>query len=153
LVIPLMVLLRSMRWGERVRLAAVAGAVGAAVYCLTNPYVPINLVRNPALVRANLGALGRAKAIVGQTSDIGALPNARRLIVEGGSMVGGVFGVTGILLLMFNRAWWREHARERVSLILLGAPGGGGAGAVRLAGGGEAGGSLGGSRFCRTWCS
>jgi len=77
---------------------------------------------NNAIVRANLGALSQAKAIVGKSSEIGALPNARRLIVDGASMVGGVFGFTGILLLMFNRDWWRKHARQRVLLIVLGVP-------------------------------
>jgi hypothetical protein len=121
-VIPLMVILRPGKWSERAKLAAMAVVIGAIVYGVTNPYVPINLVRNPGVVKSNLSALGRAKAITGHSSDIGAFANARRLIVEGASIVGGVFGVTGLLLLVFNHAWWREHPRERVALILLGAP-------------------------------
>jgi hypothetical protein len=92
------------------------------VYAVTNPYVPINLLRDSAVVRANLGALGQAKAIVGKSNELAAIPNARRLIVEGASIVGGVLGVTALLLLIFNRAWWIGHARERVVVILLGTP-------------------------------
>jgi hypothetical protein len=122
LVIPTMVLLRPLPWIERFRAMSFAVLMGIGVYFVTNPYVPINLLRNPAIVRANLSALSQAKAIVGKSSEIGALPNARRLIVDGASMVGGVFGFTGILLLMFNRDWWRKHARQRVLLIVLGIP-------------------------------
>jgi len=121
-VLPLMALLRQKTWAARLKVTLLTAAVGLLVYAVTNPYVPINLVGDPAVVRANLGALGQAKAIVGKSNELGAIPNARRLIVEGASIVGGVLGVTALLLLIFNRAWWMEHARERVVLILLGTP-------------------------------
>jgi hypothetical protein len=121
-VIPLMMLLRPSPWRVRVTWGLAAIAVGMLVYAVTNPYVPINLLRDPGVVRANLGALGKAKAIVGASNDIGAVANARLLVVEGASVVGGVLGVTGVLLLIVNRAWWTRHPRERVTLILLGTP-------------------------------
>ncbi|HSI35968.1 MAG TPA: glycosyltransferase family 39 protein, partial [Tepidisphaeraceae bacterium] len=42
---------------------ACAGAIvtGLLVYCITNPFVPINLFRNPAVLKSNLGGLGQAK--------------------------------------------------------------------------------------------
>jgi len=109
---------------HHVRRAVVATGVAVLVYCVTNPYVPINLVKDRAVVMANLGALSQAKAIVGRESEIGAVANARRLIVDGASIVGGVIGVTGLLVLLFNQDWWRENGRGRVVVMLLGAPAG-----------------------------
>jgi hypothetical protein len=96
--------------------------IGVAVYFATNPYVLINLVRDPAVVRENLSALGRAKALTGQSSDTGAISNAYHLIVDGASVVGGVFGWVAILIAAINRQWWTGNARARTVAVLLGAP-------------------------------
>ena len=122
LVIPLMVVLRPTSWQGRIRAMLGASAVALGVYCLTNPYVPIHLVRSPQILKDNLGALGHAKAIVGKTNDIGALANARRLITDGASIVGGVFGITALLVAAANRVWWARQTRGRVVAILLGVP-------------------------------
>ena len=122
-VIPLMTLVRAGTWGNRVKVTVAAVLVAVLVYCVTNPYVPINLVRNPTVLKANLSALGQAKAIVGKSSDVGALSNARRLIIDGASVVGGVTGLIGILIMVVNRAWW-EDRRWRNVAVLLGAPAG-----------------------------
>src|SRR5205085_2806702 len=82
-VIPLMVVLRPANLPARLRAMLGATLIALLVYCLTNPYVPIHLMHNPEILKKNLGALGQAKAIVGTTSDIGALANARRLITDG----------------------------------------------------------------------
>jgi hypothetical protein len=122
LVLLLMAVLRPLSWGRRAGIATGAGAIAVAVYCVTNPFVPINLVRDPAVVRENLSALGKAKALVGQSSGIAAIPNAHRLIVDGASVVGGVFGVIGILIAAVNRRWWGAHRQARPVAILLGVP-------------------------------
>lgn len=121
LVIPLMVLLRPIPWKERAKLSAMAIGIALVVYAMTNPFVPINLIRNPAIVRQNLSALGHAGAIVGKSSDIGAIQNARRLIVDGASMVGGVTGLIGLLIMVVNHSWWRDP-RWRAPTVLLGVP-------------------------------
>jgi hypothetical protein len=120
-VIPLMAVLRPEKWGTRLKIIFLAGGIAVLVYCVTNPYVPINLLRNPKVLRANLSALGQAKAIVGKSSDVGALRNARRLIADGGSVVGGVIGLTALLVLIGNRAWWSERKRRNAT-ILIGVP-------------------------------
>ena len=55
IVLPVMTLLRPMSWRERARVTALAGLIGAGVYVITNPYVPINLLTNPDVLRSNLG--------------------------------------------------------------------------------------------------
>jgi hypothetical protein len=122
IVIPLMVVLRPANWEARIRAMVGAGIVAVLVYCMTNPYVPIHLLHNPDVLKKNLGALGQANAIVGKSSDIGAVANARRLVTEGASLVGGVIGVTGLLVAAANRAWWARPTRGRVVAILLGLP-------------------------------
>jgi hypothetical protein len=122
LILPLMTLLRPAAWGRRAGVAATAGLLGVVAYCVTNPYVPINLVRDPTVVRENLGALSKAKAIVGRSSEIGAVANAHRLIVDGASVVGGAFGLIGILIAVANRRWWGAHSKAKAVAILLGVP-------------------------------
>jgi hypothetical protein len=122
IVIPLMVVLHRASWQSRIRAMVGAGLIAVGVYCLTNPYVPIHLLHNPEILKKNLGALGQAKAIVGKASEIGALANARRLITDGASIVGGVFGVIALLIAAVNRAWWTRQTRGRVVAILLGLP-------------------------------
>jgi len=121
LVIPLMVLLRPIPWKERAKLSFMAIGMALVVYAITNPFVPINLIRNPAIVRQNLSALRHAGAIVGKSSDIGAIQNARRLIVDGASMVGGVTGLIGLLMMAVNHSWWHDR-RWRAPTVLLGVP-------------------------------
>jgi hypothetical protein len=116
-----MTLLRSMPWKARIRITAMAGGLALLVYAVSNPFVPINLIRNPSLVRQNLGALSRAGAIVGKSSEIGAIQNARRLIIEGASMVGGVTGLIGLLVMAGNYTWWRDRRWRNVT-VLLGVP-------------------------------
>jgi hypothetical protein len=120
-VIPLMTLLRALSWNDRAKITAAAGGLALFVYCITNPYVPINLIRNPAVLKQNLSALSQAKAIIGKESDIGAIQNARRLIIEGASMVGGVTGIIGLLFMIVNHSWWR-NVRWRNATLLLGVP-------------------------------
>lgn len=120
-LIPLMTLLRAASWKARAKIAAAAGGLALLAYCITNPYVPINLLKDPAILKQNLSALSQAKAIVGKESDIGAIQNTRRLIIEGASMVGGVTGIIGLLFMIVNHAWWR-NVRWRNVTLLLGVP-------------------------------
>jgi hypothetical protein len=92
------------------------------VYCVTNPYVPINLVRDPGALKENLSALGKTKALFGQTSEMSAFANARLLIRDGASIVGGVFGVIGVLIAVVNRRWWGAHSRATAVAELVGVP-------------------------------
>jgi 4-amino-4-deoxy-L-arabinose transferase-like glycosyltransferase len=121
-VIPLIALLRGGPWAARVKLMLAAGGIGVLVYCVTNPYVPINLARNPAVLRANLGALGEAKALTGASNDAPSLWNARRLVVDGASVVGGVIGILAVVVGAVSLWWWRENRRAAVVAVLVGTP-------------------------------
>jgi hypothetical protein len=121
-VIPMAVMLRGGSWTARVKVLLAAGAVGLLVYCVTNPYVPINLVRNPSLVSANLVALGQAKALTGASNNAPALWNARRMIVDGASVVGGVIGILAVVVGAVSVWWWRENPRARTVAVLAGSP-------------------------------
>jgi len=122
LVLILMVLLRPGSWKDRARVVVGASVIGVGVYFATNPYVLINLIRDPAVVRENLSALGKAKALVGESSDSGAISNAHRLIVEGASALGGEAALVAILIAAVDRRRWPDRVRARNVAILLGAP-------------------------------
>lgn len=102
-VLPLMALLRPAAWRERVRVTIVAACLGLIVYAITNPYVPINAVRNPALLRSNLGT-STAMYDVGASG--GGLANAVNLIAAGTSPLLVSAGVLALAL-------WGLLARPR----------------------------------------
>ena len=102
--LPVMALLRPGTWGERARVAAWAVMLGFLVYAVTNPFVPINALRNVALLKSNLGT---STAMYEVNAGGGALANAARLIAEGTSPVAAV---TGALALV---AWGVIAARGR----------------------------------------
>jgi hypothetical protein len=93
-VLPVMALLRPLSWRDRVRIAAVSALLGAATYALTNPFVPINLLRNRALLMSNLGT---STAMYEVNATGGALGNAVRLIAEGTSPVAAGLGAIALV--------------------------------------------------------
>jgi hypothetical protein len=112
IVLPLMVLLRNDSRSRRTGTLFAAAGIAIFVYCITNPYVPINLVRNPAIVRENLAALGQAKALTGQSTSTGALLTTARLISSGASPPLAILGFTGILAIVFFAGLPRIGKRE-----------------------------------------
>ncbi|HYE18439.1 MAG TPA: glycosyltransferase family 39 protein [Tepidisphaeraceae bacterium] len=119
LVLPMMVVLRREAWSRRIGLGAGSIGAGVLVYCLTNPFVPINLVRNPAVLKSNLGGLGQAKAITGRFDDAPAVVSAGVLIAEGTSPLLAAVGAVAVLGLV-----GRAVVRRRVApgAVLLGVP-------------------------------
>ncbi len=103
LILPVMVMLRKETWARRGKMFGVAVFSGIVLYCATNPFVPINLILNPQLIRSNLGALGKAKALVGGETTAGALPTSIQLIAEGASPVLAGLGAIGTMLLVTVR--------------------------------------------------
>ena len=145
LVIPLMFLLR--RWVPSAEASAspdesgaaprsarglrgivgplsVASAVVLAMFVLTNPFVAINLIRNPAVLRSNVGnsAAFYAPALNGT-----GLLNASLLIGQGTSFLLAAAGMVGAIALGV-RAWrarrsgGEDEVRRRSTGLLLAAP-------------------------------
>ena len=111
-ILPTMTLLRRQSWYRRALVAAGAGAVGAVVYTVTNPYVLINLVWDRELLRSNLGtSTAMYQASAGQ-----GLLNALKLLAEGSRLIGAPGWVALIVLPR-----WRWGA-TRHPIWLLGVP-------------------------------
>lgn len=100
-ILPVMAFLRPMPRREQVRVVLLSGLVGAGVYVVTNPYVPINLVMNPAVLRSNLGA---STAMYEPTGGSGVV-NALMLIGEGLTpWFAGAAGLWLVALLTVRRS-------------------------------------------------
>lgn len=94
-VIPVMVLLREESWKQRIKVVLGATAVGFVIYFVTNPYVLINSIFAPEILRSNLS---NSTAMYGKRG-LGGLLNALRLLVMATSPVVlgmGIFGVFGV---------------------------------------------------------
>lgn len=100
--------------GRVVALAAIA----IVVYCATNPYVPINLVRNRAVLRSNFG--NSADFYHSGGSGLG---NAALLIGLGASFVLAIAGAIGAVGLAARAARTRaadaQESRRRAAGVLL----------------------------------
>jgi hypothetical protein len=101
-VIPTMVLLRRDPWRRRIAIIFAAGGIGLTSYCITNPYVPLGLLRPDSPLRTNLANLRQAGALFGKANDRGALANSALLIAEGASLPVAGCGVIGAALAAFS---------------------------------------------------
>ena len=114
LVIPGMILLRNFAHrgnSARSRRGILAYlAIAVAVFCLTNPYVLINLLHNRAVLFSNVGNSGHFY----QAAWTGAgLPNGMLLIGLGTSFLLGAAGIVGAGALGI-RAWrWRDRMYDQ----------------------------------------
>jgi Dolichyl-phosphate-mannose-protein mannosyltransferase len=115
-ILPAMVMMRSMKWSRRCGIAACAVAIGVAVYSVTNPYVLVHVVGNDAVLRSNLGN-SRAMYSFGRIGD--GLVNAGRLLVEGSTPLVGIVGLIGSVLVA-RRSAKRQVASLRILLIVAG---------------------------------
>jgi len=98
--------------------------VATLVYCITNPYVPINLFRNPAVLRSNFA---NSAAFYRAEWTGAGVPHALLLVGEGASFVLATAGL-GAMLALAARAVRRRHAtpeqekRRRATGLLLAVP-------------------------------
>jgi hypothetical protein len=119
LVVPVAAMLRAEGWGVRVRSVAAAAAVTVGVYVLTNPYVPINAVRRPELLKSHFSNSADFYRFGGWD----ALPNAATLLGAGMSPVLAVLGLAAASAVAFRLRRKDGVAGESRSLaILLGVP-------------------------------
>lgn len=115
-VLPVLCWIGSGRW--IVRLVGVM-LIAIFAYGATNPWVAINLLRNPAIVKQNLGNLAQAKAISGQSNDSPAVVNGLRLIAE--ATAWPTAGV-GMLALLTALGFSIKTRRLSAPVILLAVP-------------------------------
>jgi hypothetical protein len=99
-------------WKRRLSLATAAGAIGVAVFVITNPYVPVNLIFHRSVMQSNLGNTG---AYYRPAITTGSLTNAARLLIAGTSV--GPAAIAGIAML-----WWSIRRRIPAGTIILLAP-------------------------------
>lgn len=92
-VIPLAVILRERAWRRCVGMALAGVVVGGAVYLATNPYIPINLLVNRAVLRSNFG---NSLAMYELTRFGDGTVNALRLILEAAAIAPMVLGLAGL---------------------------------------------------------
>jgi hypothetical protein len=98
-ILPVMALGRTRSWGARLRIVAQAAAAGVLVYCVSNPYVPINLLRDPGVVRSNLGNTAEMFHAAGWAAQ---LPRAAGLVAEAASVPIACVGAAAALLGLFQ---------------------------------------------------
>lgn len=101
-VIPMMAMVRGRKWGERIRIILAAGILGVLVYLLTNPYVPINLIYNRALLKSHFSNTSVMYHITGA-----GMIHAIRLMMEGTGLAAGIFGSVGVVV--FVLAGWKKR--------------------------------------------
>jgi hypothetical protein len=99
------------RW----RGALTAIGLGLIVYAITNPYVVIHLIHDPAVLRSNLQ---NTSAMYGVHSSLGAMSNAVMLIFAGMSPVLAAAGFAGAIALS-ALACRRGTARPPYTAVLL----------------------------------
>jgi hypothetical protein len=94
------------------------GLISLLVYCLTNPYVPINLVRNRALLRSNFGNSSGFYHAGGL-----GLPHGLLLIGLGASFVLAIVGGIGAIALAVRATRARvadaQESRRRAAGMML----------------------------------
>jgi hypothetical protein len=105
-VILVMTLLRDEPWPRRINVMFGATMVGFAIYFVTNPYVLINAIGAPEILRSNLS---NSTAMYGKRG-LGGIGNALLLVIEGASIF--VF----VTALMAGFHWLIEPLIERVML-------------------------------------
>jgi hypothetical protein len=94
-LLPMILILRPLEgWRARARLAAKFFGIGLLVYAASNPYVFINLVRNPAVLRSNLGT---STAMYHASAAAGIWLNGGKLMLEAATIAVVLFGVIGVL--------------------------------------------------------
>lgn len=128
LILPVMTLLRPEPWRRRVRVALTAGMVGVGVYLVTNPYVPINLFGDRAVLRSNFSNnLANSSVMYHVTAPGLPFADAARLFGAGASPALAIAGILGAIALG-ARAWRRRGStepleiRRRATGLLLAVP-------------------------------
>jgi hypothetical protein len=125
LIVPVvMVLLRPMPWGDRLRLGVFCVLLAGFVYGLTNPYVAYHLLSGGEVLRSNLGN-SKAFYSVGRVPE-GAVNVGRLLAAGAGPYVAALGAVAaiglGIRAVQVRRSTDPDEVARRAHGLLLAAP-------------------------------
>jgi hypothetical protein len=98
--------------------------LGAGVYLVTNPYVPINLARNRAVLQSNFG---NSTAMYHAQVTAAGIANAAKLIAVGTAPLLAIAGVIGAIALAIRAIrvrhdWSEAELRRRATGLLLAVP-------------------------------
>lgn len=115
-VVPVAVLIIRQEWRPRLRTAAWASLLAAAVYFAANPYVLLHLFDNRGLLRSNLG---NTRAMFASGWSAGGVQNAMWLLAEGTAPLIAATGGIAALALLVSAAMRRTWAVRSSGWLLL----------------------------------
>jgi 4-amino-4-deoxy-L-arabinose transferase-like glycosyltransferase len=112
-VLPAMALLRQTSWKDRAKITLGSGLVGIAIFTLTNPYLPLNVLFHRELLHSNVGNYG---TFYQPRLSVSALTITGRSIVEGMSLAPAVVGMLALVVLsVVGGKFIRDTGRRPVS--------------------------------------
>lgn len=123
-ILPIMALLRRGKPRDKWMICGLAVLLGVAVYCLTNPYIPINLLHNRKVLHSSFA---NNRAMYHPRLSANAIVTTGWLLGAGTSPVLAILGAVGALALGARAIGKRaDHSpaevRRRAAGLLLAAP-------------------------------
>jgi hypothetical protein len=117
-VLPVMALLGEKSWRRRIIIAGASGLVGIAIFALTNPYLPFNVLFHRELLHSNVGNYG---TFYQPRLSLSAIVVTGRSIFDGLSLAPTVVGGIAICALWFIRdTGLGPVSRQRTGFLLAG---------------------------------
>lgn len=123
-ILLVMVLLRNMEWGDRIRVCIFSGLVGVSVYGVANPYVIYHVLAGGGALKSNL----ENSAAFYSFKNVGeGAANVVRLMASGSSLLlflAGILGAIGLGVRAFRTRHDRSDSaiRRRAHGLLLATP-------------------------------
>jgi hypothetical protein len=114
-VLPVMALLRPMRWSQRAAVSAVAAIVAAMVFLCTNPYLPLDYLLHREIVQSNVGNYGN---FYRPALSAAGLRNAVLLIDAGMSTLPAVAALPALAWLLRQGAMHRRASAHSLGWLL-----------------------------------
>jgi len=99
-VLPVMTMLRPIAWKRRFQITGGATLIGIAVFAVTNPYLPFNLLFHREVLKSNVG---NSVAFYPPGLSIDGLAVAWRLLMEGTSIAPLIAGLIGAIVLSLRK--------------------------------------------------
>jgi hypothetical protein len=98
--LPMMSLARPEPWNKRFKVTFVTALIGLAIFTLTNPYLPYNILFHRQVLHSNVGNYG---TFYKPGFSVAALYMTWRSLLEGISYGPLILGLAGVLICIFQR--------------------------------------------------